>query len=373
MLYLIIFSVSCFLINCAERSIKKYGNKWLYGVLVAVAILLTAAMAGFRDYTIGSDVLAYGNSTFFISAHYNELDNCINGIALESGYVTLNYVISRFTNDPHWFYFFIALLMNLFIIVALHKYKGNNKFSEALGMFIYYCTFYNQSLNAMRQSLAVAVLFLAVVYMFSEKYIKSMILCLAATLFHTSAVIFVLFIPIYILIKKYPTLKMCILIIAGSIIIVSMYSTISQWLIDKGIFPEKYDRYMVSQNEYTFKWDSLVVRAPIIILALINFKKFKEANKINVFLLLMLVCEIVFMQLAVFVEYASRINIYIMIFRVFLFYNLISASYESNEKSKGYLMEAIIIVYIIVVWGYSVIILDNDGTYPYTSSILGIG
>ncbi len=372
MLYLLVFAASCLLINCAEVSERRTKNKPAYWFLVGISLLLTAAMAGLRDYTVGADVLTYGNGTFYAALRNHSLISCLDRIDLEDGYVAINYFISRFTDNLHWFYFIIALLMNIFVFAALHRYKKNNAFSEALGMFIYYCTFYNQSLNILRQSLAVAIFFLAISYMFEKKYIKYTILCIAAALFHISAIICILFLPIYVLIKKYPTLKMSILIIAGSATVVAMYAVISEWMIDKGIFPEKYIRYIGDQREFAFKWDSLIVRLPILLFGKYTFKQFKKTNYINIFLTLMIILEIVFMQLAVFVEYASRISIYVMAFRAFLLVNMILTTYKENKNHIDYGFALIVILYVIVVWFCSVIIQNNNFTYPYTSAILGI-
>lgn len=373
------FFLSSILIYWAELSEKKRQSKVVYCFFVIISLLLSAAMAGVRDETVGTDVLVYGKDTFLVSAKYHTLSDFLARIDLESGYCAINYFVSRLTNNPQWFYFIIALIMNIFVFWGLYRYKKNNRnFSLALAMFVYYTVFFNQNLNILRQSTAIAIIIFATSYLLEKKYIQYILICLFAMLFHTSAIICVMFLPIYILVNKYPTLKSCILIMLASIVVVVFYNEISTHLIDAGIFPEKYENYFGEKESFAFKWDSLIVRSPVILIGIVNYKKLYSINKNNLFFLLMMIMEIIFMQLEVFFVFAARINIYVMIFRVYLLVNIAQLS-QSNMKSinpqmatNAMMFNGFVLLYSVVIWWYSVIIQNNNCTYPYTSAILGI-
>lgn len=378
MIYLVMFCLSSILIHFAEVSQKKRQSKLVYCFLVIISLLLSAAMAGVRDETVGSDVLGYGRGTFLSSIKYHSLSDFIAKTDLENGYCAINYIVSRFTDNPHWFYFIIALLMNIFVFWGVYRYKkAHSNFRIALAMFVYYTVFYNQSLNILRQSLAIAIILFAVNFMFEKKYVKYIILCFCAMLFHTSAIICVCFLPIYILISKYPNMKSCVFVVVGGILVVVFYNEISKYLMGKGIFPEKYERYMGSGEDFAFKWDSMIVRSPIILLGIIGYKKLSLSDKNNLFFLMMMILEVVFMQLEVFFVFAARINIYVMAFRVFYMVNitgmLISEkSTYTNAKMNAMLLDGFVMLYSVVIWWYSIIIQNNNCTFPYTSAILGI-
>lgn len=68
-MYVLIFGVSAGFIYCSEKT----QSKLLKRILIILALLIPSILAGLRDYSIGNDVLLYGNKWFERSCMYNSL------------------------------------------------------------------------------------------------------------------------------------------------------------------------------------------------------------------------------------------------------------------------------------------------------------
>lgn len=131
-IYILMFICSLFFIYIGEqldveKNFKKtavlVGNSVFYvpsiikmttiGGIYLLAILLPSFLAGYRDYTIGTDVLVYGNIWFHNAILSNNFWNYMewaNNSSIGVLYATFNYVVSRFTSNVHIFTSGIVLL-----------------------------------------------------------------------------------------------------------------------------------------------------------------------------------------------------------------------------------------------------------------------
>lgn len=169
-------------------------------------------ISGLRGISVGTDtkayLLLYDNSK---SLSWSELFNQ----RVEWAYGILTKVCSLIYDD-HQFY----LLVFSFIIgvgFAYIIYKSSDDIP--LSLFLYVTLrIYSQSMNIMRQSVAIMLIGIAYLFIKEKKWIKSTLIIILATGFHTTAIIGFLLIPLSI-IKLTKSRTFILLLIEGCIIV----------------------------------------------------------------------------------------------------------------------------------------------------------
>lgn len=96
-------------------------------------------------------------------------------------------IVKTFTDDFHIFFFFPAMLNSIVVIKYYKRYSSNVAFS----LLIFYSVgTYVMYIAAMKQSIAIAILLIALPYAIDRKYVKFYLLVFVAMLFHTHAFVF---------------------------------------------------------------------------------------------------------------------------------------------------------------------------------------
>ncbi len=108
--YLITFLISILLCGCAELAMKHSRAGGI--LLLGAAVLPPVFLAGARDFTVGTDIRAYGNYVFtYARFSSNPITFMWRKSDIEPFYKGLAAFVSRFTDNPHWFYFATALVI----------------------------------------------------------------------------------------------------------------------------------------------------------------------------------------------------------------------------------------------------------------------
>lgn len=184
MIYLINI-LFCFIFSLIYDLNKR--NKILLLVLIVVMSLLPA----FRSIDVGTDTSNYvemfqqfGSSNFYELFEY----------PTEKGYVLLNYFSSIFLSSFNSFFLlFYFLLFGNFIYFFS---KNSNFLSLSLLVFLT-LGFYLSSFNIMRQMIAISVCLLSLRYVFNREFLKFTLMIILSSLFHTTALIFLLVYFVY--------------------------------------------------------------------------------------------------------------------------------------------------------------------------------
>ena len=80
--------------------IPKLDNKIVRYIILGIVILSLSIIGGCRNTTVGTDVEVYGVSWFEKACDYNNITDYLKDMNKEDGgYVVLNYIVSRFTNN----------------------------------------------------------------------------------------------------------------------------------------------------------------------------------------------------------------------------------------------------------------------------------
>ena len=206
-IYLATFLLAILIIKFSEL----ITNSFLKKMVLILAITFPATLAGMLYGTagkvspfwlVGTDILYYGLAAYKMS-FVSDLAGILNHYRLigdnSTIFYTLWYYSSRLSKSLFGPQFILEFLIELNIIFALTKFgQSISKYRLWQGMAVYYFIFYSYSLNIMKQSLAMSMIFVIFLYLLMEnKEVKYMIGVLLIGLFvHTSALIALFVVPI---------------------------------------------------------------------------------------------------------------------------------------------------------------------------------
>lgn len=172
------------------------GGHWNRSLMQGVGICIIVLVSVLR-FDVGFDYMSYYQD---ISGNTYDRYEPICWLIFHFAYI-IKY--------PPIAFMLIACLTYSFVFPTIRKFSVNS----FVGIMIYVCMFYLISLNTMRQSLAIAIVFWGVRYILQRSLFKYVLTCVFASLFHSSAIVSILFYPLYRFVSaKY--LPMVILIIA---------------------------------------------------------------------------------------------------------------------------------------------------------------
>lgn len=377
-IYLITFTISIALIFFSE----KIQLKVLKNLVIFLGLLIPALLAGLRSLYIGTDVLTYVYPLFNTAKSSSSYLQYLNMPALkdgimqtvssyEYGYTLLTYLVAKLTGSFQLLQTIIEFSILLFIYLGISRLK-NKDASVWLCMLTYYLLFFNNSLNMVRQWMAMSILLFGFKYIENQELYKFVIVVLFAYLFHTTAIIGLLFYFIYWIIKisssKYLVLNSyangTISITIISFILIIIFSCVMLLLINKAypllgiIGLSRYSYYL--SGSLSLSINQFVLKAPLVILFSLNANEiFRKDYKIYFYLILFL--DLIESQLASLSDFSIRISTYVAMFNIYG-YTVLS---ESNNKMKMIILRCLIIIYLLIYWYYLYCVKGNDQTIPY--------
>lgn len=336
-----------------------------------MSMVLPILLAAFRDEDIGADITVYVISSFEMVQKMDSVQQAVIDIQLEPLYVIVIYISSLIT-DKLW----LALLLTeaLIIIPSFSCFIKLRKYvPPVFALFVFYCIFYNHSLNLMRQSVALALILLAVAYMINGKKTQTAILLLLAVGFHTSAILGWTLPVIYFFSRHYPLYSHKLMYILGSIIalVISFsMSTILIKLISMGVLDAKYIMYAetgvfearVSKSTMVMK----IMELGILTIAIYS------AGRRSPFLSFFFICGIInvmFGMTGAIVVYLSRISWF---FEIVSFISIPYCFSKVKIIPNRKFLQLLLIITLCFYWWFAFVYSGETDTIPYTSKILNI-
>lgn len=202
----------------SSAMIKIRTNKWMLVVLVA---FLSVLLGGFRYY-VGWDYgsylwgfeLAADQSWNSILTESQFLDDPIAFYALEKicSYFNSNFLNYAITSA-------LCLVPAILFLIAEWEVEDDENNVASRALFIYLLNYYTFGWSAIKQGIALSICFYSLGAVFNRKPIKFFVLVIVASLFHPSAVVFIL---VYFLWSKNGEVTNWkkILVIVGSVVFV---------------------------------------------------------------------------------------------------------------------------------------------------------
>ncbi len=179
--YLLVFAVATVFIYLGNS--KKYSAR-LSSLFVATGLIIPAILSGFR-YGVGLDYDVYFNT------YDNILDRSIadifysaNGVEVLFGLLSM--MSKALFNNPIPLFMLYGLMTSLFFYLGIRKLKLKRPW---LLYFLFLLVVFPLSLNIIKQSLAISIVFFAISCAINREPRKSLLLTLLAMTSHTSAII----------------------------------------------------------------------------------------------------------------------------------------------------------------------------------------
>ena len=183
--------------NDIEAAVKK---KRIYNILFFIILFLIAAL---RHPNTGADTSAYYSMFHYILNSENPLNNYWETLitSLRNGSFTdaifwnfFSKLASFIIQTPQLWLAFVSGLFLFAVYTTIKKYSDDPVISWTyiLSLFIY-----SFILQGLRQSMAMTIVLFSLKYVFDRKLWKFLLLMGLATLFHQSAIIFVIVYPMH--------------------------------------------------------------------------------------------------------------------------------------------------------------------------------
>lgn len=211
-IYALTFVLSTFFIWLSE--VKKHLRK----LFTLIAILIPSITAAFRES--GVDFWTYKEIYYYIRGG-------------GEGYTEWGWNLLNKISPTHQAMLFLAAFIFLYMI-----YRGIDKLvleNKTIAWFIVLIVPYTAFFNGMRQMLSVAFAFLAMVFIFEKKYVKSIIIALIGASFHKTAYFAIVILWLYyLLIRK--KRKFGLIIVGISLVAVILAPVVIMVVGEMGIF-----------------------------------------------------------------------------------------------------------------------------------------
>lgn len=367
-IYLICFIIIVLITYLMEIS-KKRENKKLANLFFSLIIIVMTTFAGFRDETIGTDVTVYADAVLNAVNNYG-FDFTYATANVEIGFVGLAQIALWLNENLNTLLVIIQLIMS--ICIVRYIYKEDEGKSMTLYIATYLCMFYGIGFNLMRQSIAMSIVLYGIRYVKQNQLIKFAITVAIASLFHSTSLFMIILYPIWKLLKSNSKgiykFTILVMLIIGIILIQPLINI----LIQIGILPSKFERYIQALNESSTDVQLVLTIFKILLLGIcLAIRKLDKKHEENEFAFFLLLIDFILFQLGALTSFIERISYY---FAIIGYLELIPKAPNIVKKDKfnqGIVyvgLYAILIIYFYISFVY----LGVSSIVPYTSQILHI-
>lgn len=365
--YIISFAISTFLMikSSKQQEIQKK-------ICVIIALLIPCLVAGFRASCIGTDTQGYLWPMFQAAIKAKSLKEYMSSSWFyiwrdlyvkdyEIGFSMIVFVVGKIFGNIVPVQVVIQALTIIPIYYAINR---NKDYPTWMGMVVYYSMFFNTTLNLMRQSIAMAFVFLAIQFLSEKEYQKYILFLFIGILFHKSAILGLAIGGIYILTTKKIELKytkadsrnlIIVAIILLGIIALCNINYFVEFLSSIGF--DKYINYI--NGSIVFMPNQIIIRLPIVILYIINWKIIIEEKDNFRFFVCMLCMDIICAQFTSVNIYSGRIALFFSQFSIIAF-----PVFYAKERYKN-VNKIILWGYLLFYWAFFFVLKMQDSTIPY--------
>lgn len=376
--YITTFFFSAMLLGIAEK--KNGGGAKCIAI---IGLILPICIAGFRKIGIGTDTEVYVNVLFDAAKNSVNFLDYLNKRVYSSfqyksvmnweiGYNALLYLATKVTGTIQGVFFLTHFVIVTFIYKGLKEYE--NEISVSCGMLVFYLMFYGGSLNAMRQWIAISIIFWGTHFLVKKQKRNFFIAVGIALLFHNSSVIALIIYAVYVYINQIEQKRK---IVIGSkqlsndgnkilvIVAIGIASLLCLNLIGSvlssisGVFA-RYVRIYISGTVHIMPMQ-IIRRMPILFLVFVNWKCLKEKYSNVSFLNSMLIIDTLVSQLGGITAQSSRMGYFFSVYEVVLIPELIAVK-NGNKKMLYFVSLAL---FLFAEFYYDNVLMGRSEIIPY--------
>lgn len=348
-------------------------KKFISILLVLLSLLIPIVIAAIRSPEIGTDV------KYYVIPHFKTALRCKNFILFskefnlsltsEPLYGLLLYLITRSFDNYHAALFVYQAIIILFTYFGLRNFKKVLNVPIWFGMLIYYLMYFNVSLNIVRQSMAVSIVFYAVSCLFKGEKIRYLVFIIISFGLHVSGVLGLVFFPMYIFLRKtdlglkYKDIQklFAAVFIIGTVVL--SLDKLVRLLVSFGIVRPNMLNYL-SDGRFSSNYLSPVsvgIYSVFLFVYVLHIRYIaKKPLELNFYMVVSII-----MLLG---SFGSLISLYIsrVCYYFIPFHALALASIQNcYKKSEKYLWMISIISFVFLTWIAFFVIKNNHSTYPY--------
>lgn len=377
MIYLFVFFVSILATYFAEYCIRG-NNKVAFYLFSSIAILVPSILAGYRDSGVGTDTLIYVDQVYNqvsgISSWHQFIQAYKMGdfASIEFVYLLINFFVSTFFHSLNWLYFFTSLIINLFFYLA--AYDNRKKASMWLVMSLFLLLFYNQSLNIVRQTIAISMSLYAFKYIEQKKWLPTLIWCVIILETHNSGIFYVLVGIVYLIcqikgkVKRRVLKSLLVIGVLGALLYLN--ETIILF-VSLGLLPPKFLMYLAQDDSDTTIKALLVMYAITICLYFIfGYLRGKRNSKESKYFFYNKLVGILLFLSSFVSRWGYRIGFYFNVMDCIFIPRVIYKM--KRNKPVFYTLNVTLLALAIAVWVWMTVIRNGNETFPYKSKLLGI-
>ncbi len=353
-----------------QVSMREGRGKFAWAIFSVAAVFAVSILNGIRDYSIGTDVLYYGNSTFeasLISNSFLEYYHfCDVAIGMhEPGYALLNWAVSRFTNSPHAFYLVLGLATNGLAYASAIRFR--HYCPVTLSWMTYLLLFYSTSLNLLRQGLSIVMVLFAFGGLLKFGWKRYLIWVLLAFSVHQSAAVAIFLLPFYMLLTEGGAArdgsrsKRALLVTVAFVVCAAAIPMVVEMIGGIGLLPEKYVQYLEPSASDRDMTNSILIRLPFVLLVLwLLIARRGDLDPMHFCLAAFVLSEFVLLPLQTVSDAAFRISLYFGIFKTVAYPSILY-----RLRFPRWASLPVFLSYILFIFIYQVVYSGNGEVYPF--------
>ena len=353
--YLFTFSISVFFAFLAE---KRKKNDVVYFWYLIIIIVLNSFIAGARNDDIGTDISFYAYHVFHTDAYLD-----LEDVEIDLAIVLLAKFVHLFSDTFGVFLFFVEAWILGFACYAATLIR--KRLSIVLFITFFCLMAYNQSLNIMRQSMAMSVIMCAVVHLIRKEYIRMFLFMVVAYYCHSTSIIGLLFVITYCLAQQFGVKKILLFVSFMGVVLAVSFNALFYQLISialsNNLLASQYERYAVDDYGEISRTTIFISTMYIIPFGVILKDKVTAENFLTMFALIM---ALALAYCSLGGEIVSRIRLYFTYINILFF----SMSLYRERKYVTWTVLAIAILNFVISTRTS----DSGETTPYRSKYLNI-
>ncbi|TSB48566.1 EpsG family protein [Alkalicoccobacillus porphyridii] len=321
------------------------GKQKVYKIIHWIMFVQLYLIIALRDFSVGSDTYNYiwwferAKEFAFWDFQYSRH---------EPGYLFINKIFS-FIQEPQLFVAIIGIIP-LFIIF---KFIANESKMAWLSVYLFITLgFYSDLFNLFRQMLALSCILVSYKYLNQNKSIKFVITILIASLFHISALGFII---VYFVKKYKPSFKMLYLYFIAGLGLFILGKPIINFMISN--FATRSNIEVSSQGGFSL----LGVLIITLVFGLIFKKNDLEFNAKSNILFNILSVAIMVQILALNFSLFTRVTSYFMFFMIIFIPEILNSIKDKSLK----VFSVIMVILFAALYYYLSLLRDSSGIVPY--------
>jgi len=307
--------------------------------------------SGLRNVAVGADTYAY-LLKFEAIQHISWAEifatfikTYETGVGKDPGYLIFMKLISLIVSEYQIYLLIIATLF-FSALCWLLKIFCKSVYDVFIGVLLYEVLFYGFcSITGIRQTIAIAFLFVGIRFIINRKLIPFIIICFLAAVIHKSALIFI---PFYFIAYYKNPIRLLVPIIICLPVIFATVRPFAQFLTSFS-FSESYSVYSNSEYETAGAQMFLIYMLAVSVMATICRKEIKEASdkiKIcyNAFSLGVLFTPLTWVDPSL-----MRVVMYFSIFSIFILGELVRTFCKKINTSLSVVTLAMVFIFVLII------------------------